>query len=179
MWSRPLDFRVPGRIQGLGDSKMEEHYGTGSSFSPNSRKRGAKLFMQSPHMENILCLLSLAPVHTSRPRHLFPPHWKSNQRVPANPATLGEQIKKHRLELHWLQLDVAAKIGISPTSVSNWERGITSPSRRMTKRIREFLDYTPKLVIKVQRRDFHCQTCGISNNSSAHCLFEKICNPFI
>jgi transcriptional regulator with XRE-family HTH domain len=65
------------------------------------------------------------------------------------------------LELHWLQTDVAAKIGISSTSVSNWERGITSPSRRMTKRIREFLDYASYPLSKVQRRNFHCQTCGI------------------
>jgi transcriptional regulator with XRE-family HTH domain len=86
--------------------------------------------------------------------------------------------KKHRLELHWLQKDVAAKIEISSTSVSNWERGITSPSRRMTKRIREFLDYSPKLIPKVHRNDFHCQTCGISNTSSECCLFEEICNSF-
>jgi len=134
--------------------------------------------MQQIQLKNIRLLLSLCPFHISRARHQFPPHWKSNQRVPAQPTTLGDQIKKHRLELHWLQTDVASKIGISSASVSNWERGITTPSRRMTKRIREFLDYTPKLAIKVQRNDFHCQTCGISNTSSAHCLFEKICNPF-
>src|SRR5665213_923194 len=101
--------------------------------------------MQQIQLKNIRLLLSLCPFQISHPRHLFPPHWKSNQRVPAQPTTLGEQIKKHRLELHWLQTDVAAKMGISSTSVSNWERGITSPSRRMTKRIREFLDHIPKL----------------------------------
>jgi transcriptional regulator with XRE-family HTH domain len=68
-----------------------------------------------------------------------------NQRIPSQPQTLGEQIKKHRLELHWLQTDVAAKIGISSASVSNWERGTTIPSRRLTKRIAEFLSYmSPK-----------------------------------
>jgi transcriptional regulator with XRE-family HTH domain len=80
------------------------------------------------------------------------------------------------LGLRWLQTDVAAQIGISSTSVSNWERGITSPSRRMTKRIREFLDYTPKPIFKVQRKHFHCQICGISNTTSECCLFEKVCN---
>jgi hypothetical protein len=32
-------------------------------------------------------------------------YWKSNQRMPLQPQTLGEQIKKRRLELHWLQAD--------------------------------------------------------------------------
>jgi transcriptional regulator with XRE-family HTH domain len=102
-----------------------------------------------------------------------------NQRIPLQPQPLGGQIKRRRLELRWLQTDVAAKIGISSTSVSNWERGAKSPSRRMTKRIREFLDYIPKIIPKVHRNDFHCQICGISNTSSECCLFEKICNSFI
>ena len=134
--------------------------------------------MQTLHIENLLRLLSLSSVHTSTPRHLFPPHWKSNQRAPAKPQTIGEQIKRHRLGLHRLQTDVAKKIGISSTSVSNWERGITSPSRRMTKKIDEFLDYAPKLTLKIQRNSFCCQICGISNVSTEPCLFEKTCNSF-
>src|ERR1019366_5498419 len=122
--------------------------------------------MQSLHIKNILLLLSLCPVHTSRPHRPYPQHWKSNQRIPLQPQTLGEQIRRHRLELHWFQTDVAAKIGISSASVSNWERGITSPSRRMTKRICEFLNHILKLPSTVHRNDFHCQTCGISNTSS-------------
>src|ERR1039457_7733368 len=91
--------------------------------------------MQPIYIKNILLLLSLCPVHTSRLHRPYPQHWKSNQRIPLQPQTLGEQIRRHRLELHWFQTDVAAKIGISSASVSNWERGITSPSRRMTKQI--------------------------------------------
>jgi DNA-binding XRE family transcriptional regulator len=83
--------------------------------------------MQPLHIENILLLLSLCPVQISRPRRPYPRHWKLDQQIPSQPQTLGEQIKKHRLKLHWLQTDVAAKIGISSASVSNWERGITSP----------------------------------------------------
>jgi transcriptional regulator with XRE-family HTH domain len=98
------------------------------------------------------------------------------QRIPVQPQTLGEQIKKHRLELHWLQSDVAAKIGISSASVSNWERGITSPSRRMTKKIREFLGYTPPVPVPRKRSpDSYCWKCGISETSPERCLFEKVC----
>jgi DNA-binding XRE family transcriptional regulator len=132
--------------------------------------------MQSLQIKNILLLLSLCPVQTSRPRRPYSRHWKLNQRIPAQPQTPGEQIKKHRLELHWLQSDVAAKIGISSASVSNWERGITSPSRRMTKKIREFLGYTlPVLVPKKRINRSYCWKCGISETSPERCLFEKIC----
>src|ERR1017187_3536077 len=134
--------------------------------------------MQPLHIKNILLLLSLCPVHTSRLHRPYPQHWKSNQRIPLQPQTLGEQIRRHRLELHWLQTDVAAKIGISSASVSNWERGITSPSRRMTKKIHEFLDCPPKPTPKIQRNSFCCRTCGISNVSNQPCLFEKTCNSF-
>lgn len=82
--------------------------------------------MQPLHLKNILLLLSFCPVQISRPRRPYPRHWKLNQRIPLQPRTLGEQIKKHRLELHWLQSSVAAKIGTSSASVSNWERGITT-----------------------------------------------------
>jgi len=72
--------------------------------------------MQPLQIKNILLLLSLCPIQISRPRRPYPRHWKSNQQIPLQPQTLGEEIKKHRLELHWLQTDVAAKIGISNTS---------------------------------------------------------------
>ena len=133
--------------------------------------------MQSPQIENIL-LLSLSPVHTSRPHRPLPRHWKSNQKFCLQPQTLGEQLRKHRLELRWLQTDVAAKIGVSSASVSDWERGITSPSRRMTKKIQEFLDCPPKPTPKIQRNSFCCKMCGISNVSTQPCLFEKTCNSF-
>jgi transcriptional regulator with XRE-family HTH domain len=78
------------------------------------------------------------------------------------------------LELCWLQRDVAKKIGISPTSISDWERGVTSPSRRMRKKVREFLDHKPIPTLKKQ--PFDCQLCGISETSPERCLFENVCN---
>jgi len=134
--------------------------------------------MPSIDLKHLRILLSLGPVYTSTPRHVFPPHWKSNQRTPANPKTIGEEIKKHRLDHHWLQRDVAKNIGASSTSVSNWERGVTSPSRRMKKKIREFLNSPPKPTPKIQRISFCCWICGISNASTEPCLFERICNSF-
>jgi transcriptional regulator with XRE-family HTH domain len=69
-----------------------------------------------------------------------------------------------------------APLEISSASVSNWERGITSPSRRMTKKIREFLGYTPPvLVLKKRGLGSYCWKCGISETSPERCLFERIC----
>jgi transcriptional regulator with XRE-family HTH domain len=93
--------------------------------------------------------------------------------------TLGEQLRKHRLELLWLQTDVTAKIGVSSASVSDWERGITSPSRRLTKKIQEFPGYTPKALVRKKRcPNSYCLTCGIFEASSERCLFEAVCKLF-
>jgi DNA-binding XRE family transcriptional regulator len=136
--------------------------------------------MRPINLKNIRILLSLGPVHTSIPRHLFPPHWKSNQQVPEQSNTLGEKIKKHRLKLHWLQTDVADRFNTSSASVSNWERGITIPSRRMKKRIAEFLGYTPPSFVPTCRvLNSPCQICGISKDSPERCPFELVCNSFI
>ena len=117
--------------------------------------------------------LLFGPVQISRPRRLLPQHWKTNQRVLLQPQTLGGQIKKHRLELCWLQRDVAVTIGISPTSVSNWERGFNSPSRRLTKRIQKFLEYAPVLVPRKRSDGFCCQICGIFEISPERCLLKR------
>jgi DNA-binding XRE family transcriptional regulator len=132
--------------------------------------------MQSLPIKNILRLLSLLPVQISRVRRPYPRHWKLKQQIPQQPCTLGGHIKQRRLALHWLQSDVAAKIGTSATSVSNWERGITTPSRMMTKKIQAFLSSTPSPPIMHKRSvGLPCPTCGISENSSEQCLFEKVC----
>ena len=88
------------------------------------------LLMQSFHLENIALLLSLQAVHIKVRRIPYPPHWKAGQRLSKPPQSLGDQIRKHRLELHWLQADLAKVIGVYVVSVSDWERGTSTPSRR-------------------------------------------------
>src|SRR5665213_1441181 len=114
-------------------------------------------------LKHILRLLSLGPVRVSRPYRRPPLHWKSNQLVAAHPQTLGEKIKKRRIELCMFQREAAAKIGISSTSLSNWECGITDPSRRMAKSIQKFLTDATAPVLK--RGPFCCEICGISGDS--------------
>ena len=135
--------------------------------------------MQPIQLKNIRLLISLCPVQVSRPLRPYPRHWKSNQQAPKHPQTIGDQIKKHRLELRWLQTDAATKIGVTYTSISNWERGITVPSRRMAKKIQDFLTCEPALIRKMPSHSPCCQTCGIPTNSTERCLFGEICKSFI
>ena len=70
--------------------------------------------------------------------------WNSAQLVPNEPKTLGERLKKRRLELHLFQKDVARLIGTHTATIQNWERGIYEPAGRFVARIVRFLSVTPE-----------------------------------
>jgi transcriptional regulator with XRE-family HTH domain len=131
--------------------------------------------MQSLYLENIALLLSLQTVHIKVPHIPYPPHWKAGQRLSKLPQSLGEQIRKHRLELHWLQADLAKAVGVHVVSVSNWERGISTPSRRMMKWIQLFLDYECKPVPENITAGLCAWKCEMYETLGQLCLFEKLC----
>jgi DNA-binding XRE family transcriptional regulator len=45
--------------------------------------------------------------------------------------TLGDHLRKRRLELGLLQREVAERLGVDETTVYNWERNRTNPSRQL------------------------------------------------
>jgi DNA-binding XRE family transcriptional regulator len=49
--------------------------------------------------------------------------------------TLGERIKKWRLEHGLFQVDLAKKIGVSEMSIVNWEKGRTKPNKQSLERL--------------------------------------------
>jgi DNA-binding XRE family transcriptional regulator len=51
-------------------------------------------------------------------------------RIPANPQTIGDHLRKRRLELKMLQREVASQIGVDTTSVFNWEANKARPEIR-------------------------------------------------
>ena len=61
-----------------------------------------------------------------------------------HPSTIGEHIKKRRLELGFEQEQVAAEVGVTWLSVSNWERGIYRPAKKAMVPIIAFLGYDPR-----------------------------------
>ena len=131
--------------------------------------------MQSLHFENIALLLSLQTVHIKVPRIPYPPHWKTGQRLSESQQSLGDQIRMHRLELHWLQADLAKAIGVHVVSISNWERGIASPSRRVVKRIQQFLDYTWQTVPENTSTGSYARQCEKCDTTGQLCLFQRLC----
>jgi len=58
---------------------------------------------------------------------------------PLRPKTLGDRIKKKRMDMGLFQRDVARIIGVSVDTITNWEKGRTRPSRYSMLKIHQFL----------------------------------------
>ena len=65
------------------------------------------------------------------------------QGYPRNPRTVGEHIKKRRMDLSLLQKDVANIIGVSEDCITYWENARSTPQIQFMPRIVKFLDYNP------------------------------------
>lgn len=59
---------------------------------------------------------------------------------PMRPKTLGERIKKKRLDLDLCQKDVAKIIGVDVNTITLWEKGRHEPGKRFLKKIVSFLE---------------------------------------
>lgn len=44
-----------------------------------------------------------------------------NPKYPKNPKTFGERIRKKRMDLHLTMKELAQKLGVSETTIYNWE----------------------------------------------------------
>ena len=68
---------------------------------------------------------------------------------PVSPAypkelkSLGNHLKKRRLDLKMLQKEVAEKLGTTVCTVRNWEKNRSNPSLVFIPKIIRFLGYTP------------------------------------
>jgi DNA-binding transcriptional regulator YiaG len=58
---------------------------------------------------------------------------------PVGPKTLGQKIRKYRMDLGLFQKDVAIFVGVATDTVTLWEKGRKEPSKRYLKRIEQFL----------------------------------------
>ncbi len=61
---------------------------------------------------------------------------------PVNPKTIGEHIRKKRMDDIFMQSDIANIIGVSEGSIWNWENG-THPSVKCVPGIIKYLGYIP------------------------------------
>ncbi len=62
---------------------------------------------------------------------------------PASLKTIGDHIRKRRLDLKLTQKQVAEKLGVDEASVWNWEMGKTEPLVRQVPPVILFLGYDP------------------------------------
>ena len=62
---------------------------------------------------------------------------------PRGLRTLGDHLRKHRLDLSLLQREVAVRIGADGATVTNWELNHTQPALRFMPAIYRFLGYVP------------------------------------
>ena len=61
----------------------------------------------------------------------------------SEPQTLGQHLRKRRLEMRLTQAQAAERMGVNPWTILNWERGHTVPSFEATARILRWLGYDP------------------------------------
>ena len=67
------------------------------------------------------------------------PHYIKFKRYPLHQKSIGEAIRKRRLDLNLRQVDAAKSIGCNEMTIVNWEKGHTCPRRRKHSAIRTFL----------------------------------------
>jgi transcriptional regulator with XRE-family HTH domain len=66
-----------------------------------------------------------------------------NPSYPAELNTIGDHLRKRRLDLGLLQKEVAKHIGVTTCTIQYWETYRVSPSIRFIPLINEFLGYDP------------------------------------
>jgi transcriptional regulator with XRE-family HTH domain len=64
-------------------------------------------------------------------------------RIPAELNTVGDHIRRKRLDLKMLQREVAERIGVGETSVFKWEANTSQPDLKYMPAIIRFLGYNP------------------------------------
>ncbi|MGD0589996.1 MAG: helix-turn-helix transcriptional regulator [Bacteroidota bacterium] len=66
-------------------------------------------------------------------------------KIPQNPQTWGEHIKKRRLELGLFQSQVAKILGVTESTITNWEKHRSEPMLWVIPKVIEFLGCVPDL----------------------------------
>jgi len=88
--------------------------------------------------------LPFCHLHIKVLRCPYPTRWKCTQEAPAQPRTIGEHLKKVRIERHLFQQALAKLLKVDRGTIQNWERGITTPAIQFIPRIIGFLGYDPE-----------------------------------
>lgn len=93
---------------------------------------------------------------------------------PAELNTIGDHLRKRRLDLGLLQREVAKRIGVTKCTIQYWETGRVTPALRFRPRIATFLDYDTYAGSTreslAERLTAHRQRLGLSRKKLAALL---------
>ncbi|MDP2652210.1 MAG: recombinase family protein [bacterium] len=92
--------------------------------------------MVATEQHNLIPALPFCHVQLTATRPLPPAY-------PRELKTLGDHLRKKRLDLGLLQKDVALHLGVTETSVYSWENGHSSPRLDLLPKVLSFLGYVP------------------------------------
>jgi len=73
---------------------------------------------------------------------------KPNPSYPAELSSLGDHLRKRRLDLGLLQSEAAVQIGVTADCVSEWEGGRSRPDAPLVPKVMDFLGYCPYIPPK-------------------------------
>jgi DNA-binding transcriptional regulator YiaG len=76
-----------------------------------------------------------------RARHSV--YWRLVNGYPDRPKTVGQHLRKRRLDLGLMQSQVARTLGVHTETLKNWERGVNVPAGRVIPEIIRFLGHDP------------------------------------
>ena len=62
-----------------------------------------------------------------------------DSQYPKDPKTLGERIRKARMDRHMMAKELAQRISVVPETVTNWEKRNLRPTRRHLERLQAVL----------------------------------------
>jgi len=77
------------------------------------------------------------------PRSKYLPSHNRGIPVPKVPTTIGEHLRRRRLELKLFQSEVARRLRVSTVTLSQWETDRLYPTWHYWPRIIEYLDHNP------------------------------------
>lgn len=63
---------------------------------------------------------------------------------PETPRTIGDHIRRRRMDLKLFQRDVANIIGVDEGTIHNWEMSHSYPQDKLILKIIEFIGYDPR-----------------------------------
>ncbi|MDI6606271.1 MAG: helix-turn-helix transcriptional regulator [Candidatus Omnitrophota bacterium] len=70
-----------------------------------------------------------------------------NPKYPKNPKNFGEMIRKKRMDLGLTMKNIAEKVGVTETTVYNWEIKNKKPYRRTEEKLRDILGLKEEIPV--------------------------------